>query len=114
MALPAIALPAGVPCIPAPIGAPVPPLIFLLPFPFLINPNCPFFVRYPALTRRFSLLAVLCFFLETIRPCLFINKSDFVRPPGVFLAVPCQTSALDPLVFSNIILFNEKNIFHIN
>ena len=72
--------------------------------PCLTKPKWPFFVKKPALTRRFSFLAVMCFLLETMRPCLFIINADLVRPPLVFFAVPCQTWARDPILTSCVII----------
>ena len=50
------------------------------------NPNLPFFAKKPAFSNRRSFLAVACFLAETMRPCLFFNKSDLVKLPDVLYA----------------------------
>ena len=70
----------------------------------LTHPNDPFLVPYPALTSRFSLDAVPCFFLETRRPHLFIINWGFINRPEVCLAVPCHTSARVPIFLTNDII----------
>ena len=62
-------------------GAAPPRLAFLDTF-FLTYPNCPFLAKYPCFSKRFSFLAVLCFFKLTIRPWLLTN-SLFNNPPSV-------------------------------
>ena len=81
-----------------------PPRFDLL-LPNLTKPKVPFFVPYPDFTKRFSFLAVECFARETIRPCLFCIKLDFVRPPEVLNAVPCHTCARVPINISKFLPF---------
>ena len=56
---------------------------------------------YPALTKRFSLRAVACLRLDTIRPCLFLTKLRRFNPPDVLYTVPCHTCAREPSKSSN-------------
>ena len=64
---------------------------FCSSWPILTNPNLPFFVPYPAFRRRCSFLAAKCFLRETMRPCLFMSRSDLRSPLDVHFAVPFQT-----------------------
>ena len=54
----------------------------------------------------FLYLALLTFLRLTILPCLFFMNAFLVKPPLVFIALPWNTSALDPtfLIFLIIII----------
>lgn len=76
-----------------------------------IAPNSPFLAKKPAFSRRFSFLAVRCFFADTMRPHLFFKRLRFSNPPLVCLAVPWNTSALDPTVCLNSCIIQYLHTF---
>ena len=61
-------------------------------------PKTPLVVTYPAFTNLLFFVANADALRLTILPYLLYLSCDLVNPPLVFLAVPCITCALDPVV----------------